>query len=210
MTQEPDAANRERGGPKRVSRARGLVLPDLKQWRILRGLTQQQLADRVGVRLQYISRVEQGKRGCNPLVAKKIAAALEVDLRDLGADPDEGTSETLSAPHYLHKAYLNVLLKREFGSAYLVLDERELEEHVEGLSVEEAVGVISRRRQELEEVEGVLAGEGAELHPEVRLFLEELVRERPAEDIRILAARRTREPSEEGREKLTQAMRELL
>ena len=45
---------------------------------------------------------------------------------------------------------------------------------------------------------------------QVRLFLEELVRERPAEDIRILAAARTHEPSEEGRQRLTQAMRELL
>ncbi len=229
MAQGADAG-REGGGAERVALPRGLLLPGLKRWRIRRGLTQQQLADRVGARLQYISRIEQGKRGCSPQVAQKIADALEVDLRDLGAAPDEGapderapvggapvggapdegTSETSSAPHYLHWAYLSVLLKREFGSAYLALDERELEEHVEGLSVEEAVGVISRRRQELEEVEGVLAGEGAELHPQVRLFLEELVRERPAEDIRVLAARRTREPSEGGRERLTRAMRELL
>ncbi len=34
--------------------------------------------------------------------------------------------------------------------------------------------------------------------------------ERPGEDIRILAARRTQEPTQEGRERLTQAMRELL
>ena len=43
----------------------------------------------------------------------------------------------------------------------------------------------------------------AELHPQVRLFFEELVRERPGEDIRILAARRSRESTEEGRERLT-------
>jgi hypothetical protein len=55
----------------------------------------------------------------------------------------------------------------------------------------------------------VLASED-ELHPQVRLFLEELVRERPGEDIRALAARRTRQPSGEGHERLTNAMRELL
>ena len=49
-----------------------------------------------------------------------------------------------------------------------------------------------------------------ELLLQVCLFPEDLVRERPAEDIRILAAARTQEPSEEGRERLTQAMRELL
>jgi hypothetical protein len=46
--------------------------------------------------------------------------------------------------------------------------------------------------------------------PRLRRFLEELVRERPGEDIRALAARRTHEPSGEGHEKLTEAMRELL
>ena len=52
-----------------------MLLPGLKRWRIRRGLTQQQLADRVGARLQYVSRVEQG-RGCNRAVAKKMAEAL--------------------------------------------------------------------------------------------------------------------------------------
>ena len=103
-----------------------------------------------------------------------------------------------------------MLLEREVGSAYLVLDEEAFERHIRSLPVEEVVEVVSSRRQELEDVEGVLAGEGAELHPQVRRFLEELVRERPAQDIRVLAARRTHEPSEEGHERLTQAMRELL
>jgi hypothetical protein len=57
-------------------------------------------------------------------------------------------------------------------------------------------------------LEAVLAE--AELLLQMRLFFEELVRERPGEDIRILAARRSREPSEEGRERLTRAMREFL
>jgi len=47
-------------------------------------------------------------------------------------------------------------------------------------------------------------------HPEVRTFLEELLREHPVEDLRILAARRTQEPSEEDRERLTRATRGLL
>ncbi len=50
----------------------------------------------------------------------------------------------------------------------------------------------------------------AKLHPQVRLVLDELVRERPDEDIRVLATRRSRERSEEGRESLTRAMREFL
>jgi transcriptional regulator with XRE-family HTH domain len=209
MAREEADADQGGGGAQRVGRVRGLLLPGLKRWRIRRGLTQRQLAERAGARLHYVQRVEQGKRGCNPLVAQKIADALKVSLQDLRAESDEGDSERLAPPRYLHRAYLEVLLKLEVGSAYLVLEERELEEHVEGLSVEEAVEVISRRRRELEFVEGVLASED-ELHPQVRLFLEELVRERPGEDIRALAARRTRQPSGEGHERLTQAMRELL
>ena len=50
----------------------------------------------------------------------------------------------------------------------------------------------------------------ARLHPEVRTFLEELVREHPGEDVRILAARRNQEHSQEARERLSRAMRGLL
>ncbi len=102
-----------------------------------------------------------------------------------------------------------MLLKREFGSAYLTLEERELEKHVEALPVEDVVEVIARRRQELEFVEGALAPD-EELHTRVRLFLEELAGERPGKDIRVLAARRTQERSEGGRERLARAMRHFL
>jgi hypothetical protein len=51
----------------------------------------------------------------------------------------------------------------------------------------------------------------ARLHPEVRTFLEELVREQPGENLRILAARRYQEHSQEERQRLTRrAMRGLL
>jgi hypothetical protein len=52
--------------------------------------------------------------------------------------------------------------------------------------------------------------EDADLPPEVRLFFEEVVREAPDEDIGVLMATRGRELSEKGRERLTQAIRELL
>ena len=52
--------------------------------------------------------------------------------------------------------------------------------------------------------------EDADLPPEVRLFFEEVVREAPDQDIGVLMATRGREISEKGRERLTQAIRELL
>jgi transcriptional regulator with XRE-family HTH domain len=204
MAQDQDARWEGGGAKKRVPRVRGLELPGLKRWRIRRYLTQGELAQRVGVPQQYISRLEQGRRGCRGEVAQKLAEVLEVDLQALEADSDAKDFGT----RYLHMAYLKILLERVVGSAYAVLDERELESYSEKLSVGELVEVISKRRRELEFLEGLLAE--AKLLLQMRLFLEELVRERPAEDIRILAARRSRERSEEGRERLTRAMREFL
>ena len=109
----------------------------------------------------------------------------------------------------VHLAYLGVLLEREVGSSYSALDEGEFEAWCEGLSSEELVEVISGRARERKLLGEVLKG-SARLHPEVRTFLEGLVGERPGEDLRILAARRGRERSEEGRERLERAMRVLL
>ena len=231
-SQEEPRGDRQDEGAKptdlRGLRGGGLKLRALKLWRVRGGLTQEELAVKVDMPLNYVQRVEQGRRGCNPTVARKMADVLGVDLRELraepdredlvaaaaeagrpGARPDPGEDSPflrLGSPRYLHNAYLKVLLEREFGSSYLTLEEGELGRRLKALPVEEAVEVIARRRRELGFVEGLLApGEG--LHPQVRLFLEEIVRERPAEDIRVLAARRAREPSEGGRERLTRAMR---
>jgi transcriptional regulator with XRE-family HTH domain len=203
--------------------AGGLKLPALKQWRASRGLSQSELAKRVDVPLHYVQRVEEGRRGCNPFVARKMAEVLEVNLEELRAPPvtkaagTEGVHQGPGGPSssktsyagYLHRAYLKLLLEREVGSAYVALNERDFERQSESLSVEELVEVISRRRRELEFLEGVLT-DTAELHPQVRIFFEELVRERPDEDIRVLAAARRREHSQESRERLTLAMREFL
>jgi transcriptional regulator with XRE-family HTH domain len=225
MNQEAGAGREDGGVGPGDLRGGGLKLPGLKLWRVRVGLTQKELAERVDVPVNYVQRVEQGRRGCNPWVARKMADALEVDLQELRAGSDErdaaGAHEAspssggepplpqLTSPRYLHKAYMKLLLKREVGSAYVVLDERRFESLIKVLSVEEVVEVISKRRRELEIIKEELASD-ADLHPQVHLFLEELVRERPGEDIRVLAARRTWEPSEEGCERLSQAMRELL
>lgn len=44
----------------------------LKQWRERAALTQQQLADAIGVHVQYISAIERGARRPGMVVAKKI------------------------------------------------------------------------------------------------------------------------------------------
>ena len=187
--------------------------------------SQEQLAKLIGVPRHYVQRIEQGRRGCNPWVAKKLAEELEVDLEELRAAsaPEEGEKGTegdvrtrrggpqLAKPRRssLHRAYLEVLLEREVGSAYSVLEGREFEDRCMGLSVEDLLEIISSRERERELLKEVLA-DTARLHPDVRTFLEELVREHPGEDLRILAARRNQEHSEEERQRLSRAMRGLL
>jgi hypothetical protein len=102
-----------------------------------------------------------------------------------------------------------VLLEREVGSAYSALEEREFESRCMGLSVEELLEIVSSRERERELLKEVLA-DTDQLHQDVRTFLEELLREQPGEDLRILAARLTQEHSQEERERLTRAMRRLL
>jgi transcriptional regulator with XRE-family HTH domain len=60
----------------------------LKTARKKNGLTQQQLADRVGVTRWWINRIEIGERQASPQVAKKIHAALSnhITLSDLRPD----------------------------------------------------------------------------------------------------------------------------
>jgi transcriptional regulator with XRE-family HTH domain len=72
------------------------VARNIAQLRERSGLTQQQLADRVGVTREYISMIEHGKRQINryPLLAR-FAEALEVNLAmlcELGRDGDDGTT----------------------------------------------------------------------------------------------------------------------
>ena len=222
MAQDSDAS-RGSGRPQGDFKGGGLRLSGLKQWRERRGLSQGQLAKLVGVPRHYVQRIEQGRRGCNPWVAQKMAEELEVDLEELRASlaPQEDTGgegdvrvrrgrpPVVIPRRSVHRAYLKVLLDREVGSAYSALEEREFESWYMRLSPEELLEIISRRQLERELLKEVLTYT-ARLHPEVRTFLEELVREHPGEDLRILAARRAQEHSEEGRERLSRAMRRLL
>ena len=114
-----------------------------------------------------------------------------------------------TAAGYLHKAYLKMLLDREVGSAYAVMDEEEMERHCKELSWEEVQEVLEARKREVAFVEVELLKE-EDVHPQVRSFLEGVVHTYPDRDLRVLAAVRNREDSEEGRERVTRAMRELL
>ena len=192
-------------------RGGGIRLPSLRQWRLRRGLTQQQLAERVGLDQRQLTKIETDRRGCNPSAAQRLAVELGVDVAELRVRPRE--QETRPAKprvshRNLHRAYLGVLLGREVGSAYTAMGEEALEKHCKGLSWEGVVEVASGRRREAKVLRELLGGTA--LPEEVRTFLEEALGTYPDRDIRLLAAARGRESSEEGREVLTRAMREFL
>jgi transcriptional regulator with XRE-family HTH domain len=210
-------AGPEGSGVEPALRGGGVRLPSLKQWRVRSGLTQIELAERAGLGRRYITKIETGKRGCNLSAAQRLADVLGVELADLRARPpdeqhpfDEQTRPSKPRVPFrnLQRAHLKVLLSRAVGSAYSVMSEEELERHCEWLSWEGVLEAISGRRREAEVLRELLAD--ADLPDEVRLFLEEVLGAYPDQDIRLLAAARSREHSEEGRERLTRAMRELL
>jgi transcriptional regulator with XRE-family HTH domain len=198
----------------------GVKLPGLKEWRKRRGLNQTELAQMAGVTQNVLTRVESVQRGCNPEVVQKLAEILDVDLQDLKEEPgdeppapEEPPSRPPARPvvtcRYIHRAYLQYILAREVGTSYAALSEGELKSHCEGLSLERVLEIISEKKREIEFVEKAL--EDPELPPEVGLFFEEVLSLAPDdENIRLLAALRSEAGSEERRQELTRAMRELL
>lgn len=64
----------------------------IRVWREFRGLTSAQLATACGVSAAAISQLEAGKRRPSVALLKKLAAALRVDLEQLLAGAEEGTT----------------------------------------------------------------------------------------------------------------------
>jgi transcriptional regulator with XRE-family HTH domain len=211
--------------PEPAIKRGGLPLPGLKHWRLQRGLSQAKLAQRADLTVDYLSKIESGRRGCNRSIAQHLADLLNVDLLDLRRKYD-GTQEQQKvsrrarparfriAHREVHQVYLKILLLGAVGSAYTAMDESAMEKHCEKSSWKEVLEAVSARKREIEFLGGVLEeGEvlqDSALPEEVRSYLEAVLESYPDRDIRLLAEARRREASEEGHEALTKAMRDLL
>ena len=114
----------------------------------------------------------------------------------------------------MHQAYLKILLDGAGGSAYAAMEEWEIEKHCEESTWEEVLEAVRARKREIECLGEMLEATGNATDPDlpedVRSFLEAVLESYPDLDIRLLAVARRREPSEEGHEALTKAMRDLL
>jgi transcriptional regulator with XRE-family HTH domain len=219
------------GAPGEVEpalRGGGLPLPGLKRWRLRRGLSQRDLALRAELSQDHLWKIESGRRGCNPSVAQHLADLLKVDLLDLRRhyddDAEEEQQRALSrsprptrprlAYRHVHQAYLKIFLIGTVGSAYAAMDEWAIEKYCQERSFEEVLEAVHSRKREIEFLKGVLEAGGAledpNLPQEVRSFLEAVLESYPDLDIRVLALARKGEPTQEGHEALTKAMRDLL
>ena len=71
-----------------------MLLPGLKRHRILAGLTQQELAELVGMQRASISALENTKHPARPRTLKKLADALGVRTGDL-AEPNNNSTHKM-------------------------------------------------------------------------------------------------------------------
>ena len=62
-----------------------LIRNNIKKYRIKSNLTQQELADKAGITMNYLSKIESNKmqRGFSIVILGRIADALEIDIRKL-------------------------------------------------------------------------------------------------------------------------------
>jgi transcriptional regulator with XRE-family HTH domain len=199
-----------------------LPLPALKHWRLRKRLSQKELARRAGLASHHLYKIESGRRGCSPETAQLLADVLRVDLEDLRRRRDDALdgkappkpARTKIPYRNVHQAYLRLILKGAVGSAYAAMDEWEIEEHCEEGTWEDALDAIRARKREIEflgESFGAqVALRDSDLPDNVRAFLESVLGSFPDLDIHLLAMARRREPTEEGHEALTKAMRDLL
>jgi transcriptional regulator with XRE-family HTH domain len=210
------------GEPIPPLRGGSLPLPGLKHWRLRKRLSQKELARRADLTSHHLYKIETGRRGCNPETAQLLADVLQVDLEDLrrrredaldGKAPPKPSRARIPYRN-VHQAYLRLVLKGAVGSAYAAMDEWEIEERCEEGTWEDAIEAVRAREREIKFLGEEFGAKGAlrdpDLPDDVRAFLDSVLGSFPDIDIHLLAMARRREPTEEGHEALTKAMRDLL
>ena len=68
-----------------------IIRHNIKKHREAAGLTKQQLADKSGITMNYVAKIESKKmqRGCTIVIVGRIADALGIDIRELFSPIDE-------------------------------------------------------------------------------------------------------------------------
>lgn len=68
-----------------------IIRSNIKKYREAANMTQQQLADKAGITMNYVAKIESKKmqRGFTIVILGRIADALEIDIRELFNPLDE-------------------------------------------------------------------------------------------------------------------------
>ena len=61
----------------------------IRVWRVLHDQSQDQLATAAGITRSFVSAIERGAQGLDAARLRKLAAAMDMPLAELLADPDE-------------------------------------------------------------------------------------------------------------------------
>ena len=72
-----------------------LIRKNIKKYRIKANLTQQELADKAGITMNYLSKIESERmnRGFSIVIIGRIADALEIDIRKLFDEEQNNKSQ---------------------------------------------------------------------------------------------------------------------
>lgn len=60
-----------------------IIAKNIKKYRLEKGLSQEELADKAGLHRTYISLLERKKKNVSVKILEKIASALDIDIRTL-------------------------------------------------------------------------------------------------------------------------------
>jgi transcriptional regulator with XRE-family HTH domain len=67
---------------------RRVVGKRIRVWRVMHDRSQDELAADAGVTRNFVSAIERGAQGLDAVRLRRLAAAMNMDLADLLADPD--------------------------------------------------------------------------------------------------------------------------
>jgi DNA-binding XRE family transcriptional regulator len=133
-------------------------LTRVREWRERRMLTQQELAERAGVSLFTVQRIESGRGGAHPGTGRKIAQALDVAFEDLWDETTQRARASQSSKEWLEE---------HVGHSYLTMGDEEVRAEQEKLKT---VAAVEALRAELRDEYDVAreALESQELTSELR------------------------------------------
>lgn len=185
----PESAGSGAGSGKHT-----IPLPRLKQFRVIAGLTQAQLAERVDAGVRTIAGYEGGDNA-RPRIARRIADVLEVSVADLAGMND---------PKVEARPLAITMLEQRAGSAYLARTTADIARYAEETSEAGIRAILDSLLDERDAIKRLLGKDRPELrkvawddHTGFQTIVSELKKLRNGYVVRVLIL------LEEGEKKVT-------